>query len=321
MTDTRHDTGYEPFLEEFGRQLGEAACRPARQGRRSRAVACVCLLAALGAGVIAALGSAGKGGVGIVAQAEAALAPAGQLVRIIAVSHLEMRGGTSTELTGAEAESLGWNKPHTAEQWSASSPTRWRIATTIPTSSVAAAPLQCAYSNGSEETYNQGSSGNEVVVVPVSRGQDEGGEESSCTTQASGGLGTQVVAHIHAMLEAGQLRAVGKTTVDGREALRLIGQETPVRPQGTGPGVAWPVEYAVDPGTYAPMRFTIEMPGVNSFGNAGTLTEVTDVTVYEQVPLNEATAGLLRIKTTGTPVIRHAPNEYETRLAGQPPHG
>lgn len=239
---------------------GEAAVRPARQGRRSRAVACVCLLAALGVGVIAALGSVGKGGVDIVAQAEAALAPAGQLVRIVAVSHLEMRGGTSTELTGAEAESLGWNKPRTAEQWSASSPTRWRIVTTVPTSNLAAAPMQCAYSNGSEETYS-GSPANEMVVVPVSQGQDGGGEESPCTTQASGGLGTQVVAHIHAMLEAGQLRAAGKTTADGREALRLIGQETPVHPQGTHPGVAWPVEYAVDPGTYAPIRFTIEMPG------------------------------------------------------------
>jgi hypothetical protein len=209
----------------------------------------------------------------------------------VTVSQLEMRGGTHTEITGSEAESLGWNRPRTAEEWSASEPTRWRIATTIPTAtsegSIAAAPIQC-------------------------EGRDESSEESPCTTQVSGGLGTQPVAHIHTMLESGELKATGKATVNGREVLRLTGRET--RPQLTGAGPAWPIEYDVDPETYAPVRFTVEMVGANALGNTGTLTEVTNVTTYEQLPLNETTTGLLALKTTGMPVIRHGVNQYERRL-------
>jgi hypothetical protein len=234
----------------------------------------------------------------------------------VTVSQLEMRGGTHTEITGSEAESLGWNRPRTAEEWSASEPTRWRIATTIPTAtsegSIAAAPIQCAYSAGSEESYDQGFQTNEVEIVPVSKGRDESSEESPCTTQVSGGLGTQPVAHIHTMLESGELKATGKATVNGREVLRLTGRET--RPQLTGAGPAWPIEYDVDPETNAPVRFTVEMVGANALGNTGTLTEVTNVTTYEQLPLNETTTGLLALKTTGMPVIRHGVNQYERRL-------
>jgi hypothetical protein len=312
---------YERFLEDMGDRLDRAGNRRASQLRRRRRIATGSLaLFVVVSGIFLVIGN-GAGRVDVVAQAAAALAPTDQILRIVTTSHLEMRGGTHPEVTGSEAESIGWNKPRTAEQWSASAPVRWRIATTIPTStaagSVTAAPIQCAYSNGSEETYNQAFQGNELIIVPVSKGQDESSQESSCTTQVPGGLGTRPVAHIHSMLEAGQLKLVGKGTVNGREVLRLTGHETRLQPRNAGSGAAWPVEYAVDPATYAPVRFTVEMVGANALGNAGTLTEITDVTTYEQLPLDETTTALLSIKTAGNPVIRHDLNQYEKRLGAE----
>ncbi len=309
---------YERFLEQMGAQLDQAASRRASQLRRRRRVATGGIaLCAVVAGVALVIGGS-TGRVDVVAQAEAALAPTGQVLRLVTVSQLEMRGGTHAEITGSEAESLGWNKPRTAEQWSGSDPTRWRIATTIPTAtsagSVAAAPIQCAYSAGSEETYDQGLQTNEVVIVPVSSGQDESSQESPCTTQVSGGLGTQPVAHIRTMLESGALKAAGTATVNGHEVLRLTGQETRPQVSGAGPAASWPAEYDVNPETYAPVRFTVEMVGANALGNAGTLTEVTEVTGYEVLPLIEATAGLLSLRTTGNPVVRHGVNQFEKRL-------
>ena len=309
---------YERFLEQMGAQLDQAASRRASQLRRRRRVATGGLaLCAVVAGVALVIGGS-TGRVDVVAQAEAALAPTGQVLRLVTVSQLEMRGGTHAEITGSEAESLGWNKPRTAEQWSGSDPTRWRIATTTPTAtsagSATAAPIQCAYSAGSEETYDQGLQTNEVVIVPVSSGQDESSQESPCTTQVSGGLGTQPVAHIHTMLASGALKAAGTATVNGHEVLRLTGQETRPQVSGAGPAASWPVEYDVNPETYAPVRFIVEMVGADALGNAGTLTEVTEVTGYEELPLTEATAGLLSLKTTGNPVVRHGVNQFEKRL-------
>jgi hypothetical protein len=323
MTEASHEVEtqgdeYERFLRDMGDQLEQAEHRRASQTRgRQRIATGVLALGVVVAGAVLLVGGGG-GRVDVIAQAEAALAPTGQVLRIATISHLEMRGGTHPEVTGSEAESLGWNKPRAAEEWSASGPTRWRIATTIPTStragSVTAAPIQCAYSNGSEENYNQAFLTNELVVVPVSKGQDESSEESSCTDQVSGGLGTEPVTYIGSMLASGQLHLIGKGTVNGREVLRLTGSEPRPRLTSVSSGGAYPVEYDVEPETYAPVRVTVEKVGVDALGNAGTLTEITDVTAYERLPLNETTAGLLRIETTGHPLIRHQLNQYEQRL-------
>jgi hypothetical protein len=317
MTDTEtQDDEYGRFLEDFGKQLNHGKQRAEQLRSRRRIATGGLALAAIAAAIVAVASTSG-GRVDVVAEAEAALAPPGQLLRIVTTSRLEMRGGTQTEITGHYAESLGWNKPRVAEEWSASTPTRWRIATTIPTAtaqgSMPAAPLQCAYSNGNEETYNQGFQTNELNIVPVTKGQDEASEESPCTDQTSSGLGTQPEEHIHSMLEAGQLRPAGTGTVNGRAVLRLTGQQTqPQLKTANNSGIPpWPVEYDVDPETYAPVRFTVEKVGANTFGNTGTLTEVTDVTTYEQLPLNESTTALLGIKTTGNPIVHHGPNQYE----------
>jgi hypothetical protein len=317
MTDEEtQDDEYGRFLEDFGTQLNHGRRRAGQLRNRRRITAGGLALAVIAAAIIALTSSSG-GRVEVVAEAEAALAPPGQLLRIATTSRLEMRGGTQAEVTGHDAESLGWNKPRVAEEWSASMPKRWRIATTIPTAtthgSVPAAPLQCAYSNDSEETYNQGFQTNELNIVPVTKGQDEASEESLCTDQVSSGLGTEPEQHIQSMLEAGQLKPAGTSSVNGRAVLRLTGRQTQPRLKSANSSSvpAWPVEYDVDPETYAPVRFTVEKVGTDTFGNTGTLTEVTDITAYEQLPLNDSTTALLGIKTTGNPIIHHGPNQYE----------
>jgi hypothetical protein len=317
MTDTENrEDQYRRFLGDFGEQLEHGRRRAWQLRSRRRVTTGGLALAAITAVGIALAGTSG-GRVDVVADAEAALAPPGQLLHIVTTSRLEMRGAAHTEVTGHDAESLGWNQPRTAEEWSASMPTRWRIATTIPTAtakgSMPAAPLQCAYSNDSEATYNQGFQVKELDIVPVAKGQDEASEESPCTDQTSRGLGTEPEEHIDSLLEAGQLQPAGTSTVNGRVVLRLTGEQTESKLEAASDSSIppWPVEYDVDPETYAPVRFTVEMVGTNTFGNAGTLTEVTEVTAYEQLPLNESTSSLLDIKTTGNPIIHHGPNQYE----------
>ena len=67
---------------------------------------------------------------------------------------------------------------------------------------------------------------------------------------SNGPLGTDPVAGIRSMLAAGQLHDAGSGTVDGRAIRRLVGEELS-RPQGFAHS-PWPVEYDVDPTTYAP---------------------------------------------------------------------
>jgi hypothetical protein len=307
-----NDGDYARFLADFGAQLAEGGHSKASQARRRRRIALAAVALGVVLGVVAVAVDTGGGRVNVLAQAEAAIAPAGQVLHLVTTSHLELRGANGAQITGSEAESLGWSQPRVAETWSSSSPTRWRIATTIPTSSAqgstTAAPIQCAYLDGSEEIYNQALQPNEIDIVPASAAQDGASQESPCTAQVSGGLGAEPLASLHAALQAGGLHSADTTTVDGRPALRLVGQVT------SSTGAPWPVEYDVDPITYTPLRFTVEMVGVDTLGNPGTLTEVTDVSAYEQLPVNETTTALLKIKTSGAPVVRHGVNQFQERL-------
>ena len=121
---------------------------------------------------------------------------------------------------------------------------------------------------------------------------------------SNGPLGTDPVAGIRSMLAAGQLHDAGSGTVDGRAIRRLVGEELS-RPQGFAHS-PWPVEYDVDPKTFAPVRFTVEQVGTSIPGNSGTPTDVVDVNAYEELTLNEATASLLSIRVSGSPTIHRS---------------
>lgn len=296
MTETRDDTGYERLLEDFGQMLQEAEARPARRRRRRPPRAAVAALALAGilAGTLLFTGAGGGGRLDVVAQAKAALEPVGHVVHLVTTSYMEMRGGSQAEIVGPEAEN---NTPRVAERWSASEPTRWRIAATVPfvTADGGSHPeeTQLAYAGGTEELYLQS-----LNRLQTTSGVSEDGARVSLH---DGPLGADPVARIHSLLEAGQLHNAGSGTVDGHPVERLLGDELGSPPGGSP--VPWPVEYDVDPNTYAPVRLTVEEVGMRFPGNTGTPTQVVEVNTYKQLPLNETTLSLLSIHPAGSPVV------------------
>src|ERR1700733_3818614 len=272
MTETCYDSGYERLLEDFGQSLQEAETRGAGGLHRRRRVASVgFVLAGITAGVLLLTGVGGGGGVDVVAQAEAALAPLRPVVHLVT--------------------------PGVAERWSATQPTRWRVAATVPSVTAQGThpeQVQRSYGGSTEEIYLQS-----LNTLEITTGIGGDGLQGS----SSGPLGTDPVARIRSMLEAGQLHDTGSGTVGGRVVSRLVGEE--LSPPSGAPHAPWPVEYDVEPNTYAPVRFTVEEVGTNFPGNAGTPSEVVEVNTYEQLPLNEATAALLSIHPTGSPTVVH----------------
>jgi hypothetical protein len=309
MTETREDIRYELLVEGFGRELRQAETRLHRRRRRRRRAAIGGLVpAAIVAGALIVTGSGGGGRLDVVAQARAALAPVGRIVHLITTSHLEMRGGSHTELVGPEAEK---NTLRVAEQWSTSKPTRWRIASVVPIVSVhgtSSGSVQLSYADGTERLYVQS-----LNTLDVRSGVNEGAARESLS---EGSLGAEPIPRIRALLEAGRLRDAGSGTVDGRVVRRLVGKE------GRGVGsTPWPVEYDVDPATYAPVRFTVEEIGTSIPGNAGVPTAVIDVGTYEELPLDRASEALLTISPTTAPTVHRYTStgaQVRKRLATEP---
>jgi hypothetical protein len=298
MTETSHDTGYERLFEDFGQMLREAETLGARRQRgRRRAAAGALALAVVAAGALMLMGAGGGGRLDAVAQAKAALEPLGHVVHLVTTSRVEMRGGSQAEIVGPEAED---NMPRVAERWSASQPTRWRVAATVPfvtTQGTHPEQLQLAYADGIEEVYLKS-----LNTLDIRSGVSE---DSTQVRLQDGPLGADPVAHIRSMLEAGQLHDAGSGTVDGHAVERLVGNElSPSRGQAHPP---WPVEYDVDASTYIPVRLTVEEVGMSFPGNTGTPTQVVEVDTYEQLPLDDQTASLLSIHPAGNPTVtRHS---------------
>jgi hypothetical protein len=323
MTETRHDTGYDRLMEDFGQQLQEAETRPAG-GQRRRVAAGALVLAGIAAGTLMLTGAGGGGRLDVVAQAEAALAPVGHVLHLITTSHMEMRGGSQAEIVGPEAEA---NSPRVTERWSTSQPTRWRVASAVPivtAHGTSTGSVQMSYGGGAEEHYIPS-----LNTLDIRTGVSAEGPRVSLS---DGPLDTDPVARIRSMLEAGQLHDAGSGTVDGHAVQRLVGEElnAPLGP----PHPPWPVEYDVDPETYAPVRFTVEEVGMSFPGNTGTPTQVVDVNTYEELPLNETTAALLSIYPVGNPTVtvhhdqntnaqsaRHAAHDQRPTRGRQAPGG
>jgi len=297
MTEMRH-IGYEQLLEDFGQRLEEAAARrPGGQRRRRAAAGALVLPGIVAIGLLLAGGGGGRR-LPFVAQARAALAPAGQVVHLVTTSHMEMRGGAQAEIVGPEAEQ---NAPRVSDEWSASQPVRWRIASVVPivtAHGTFAGPVQLSYGDGTEELYVQ-----PLNTLDIRTGVSGGGPRTSL---AEGPLGAEPVPRIRSMLEAGQLREAGGGTVNGHAVERLVGAESQKGGSRRSAHAPWPVEYDVDPKTFAPVRFTVEQVGTSIPGNSGTPTDVVEVSRYEELPLNEATASLLSIRVSRSPTIHRS---------------
>ncbi|HEY5195491.1 MAG TPA: hypothetical protein VIJ51_00530 [Solirubrobacteraceae bacterium] len=280
--------GYERLLDDFGRRLDAAVGRPARRLRPRRA--------ALGGLVVCCVAAAGLVGAGIgggvrldvVGRAQAALSPPREVIYLVTSASLRRLGEPSAK-----------EPPAVTRQWSTAAPERWRIATSTgeatvvgPHGSVRGAE-QFSYADGTAEYYAVRRNFLDVTT---------GIRNATATAPLSAGLGTDPVIRLRAMLAARQLHDGGSAVVDGRIVRRLVGE----LPRGTNP--AWPVEYDVDPRSFAPVRVTTRMRTVSPAApQIGTEILIETVDAYKRLPLNAATAELLRIKPTGTPTVyRHS---------------
>jgi len=294
MIETGHH-GYDRLLEDFGRELDGGAARHAatRRNRRSASAAALAL-AGFGAGVLLLIGAGSRAQLDPVAQARAALAPAGQIVHLVTTTHIETKGHP------------GGGATSTSAQWSASDPPRWRVAFSIPTPTttphgkpvgnldgLVTGPMQISYGEGTEENYSQ-----QPNTLEVTSGLRDDGSHAA----PHGPLGVEPVATVRSLLAAGKLHDAGRGTVNGRAVRRLVGAE----PRGSNP--PWPVEYDVNPRTDAPVRVRIEAPRAAQPAGIGVPVIVLDIDSYQRLPLNSSTASLLKIQPIGNPTVyrRHA---------------
>jgi hypothetical protein len=279
--------GYERLLDDFGRRLDVAVGRPARRLRPRRAAAAGLALSCAAAAGLVGAGIGGGVRLDVVGRAQAALSPPREVIYLVTTARLRRLGEPSAK-----------EPPAVTRQWSTAAPERWRIATSTGEATVAGphgsvrGAEQFSYADGTAEYYAVRRNLLDVTT---------GIANATATAPLSAGLGTDPVIRLRAMLAAHQLHDGGSAVVDGRTVRRLVGE----LPRGTNP--AWPVEYDVDPRSFAPVRVTTQMRTVSPAApQIGTEILIETVDAYKRLPLNAATAELLRIRPTGTPTVyRH----------------
>ena len=287
MTETHEDTGYERLFEDFGQMLAEAeaAARARRRRRRRPRAAAAALALALAGILVGALlltGAGGGGRLDVVAQAKAALAPPGQVVHLVTTSHMEMRGGSQAEIVGPEAED---NAPRVAERWSASEPTRWRIAATVPFVTADGAhpeETQLAYAGGTEELYLQA-----LNRLQITSGVSEDGARVNLH---DGALGADpVLTSTRCWKRAARRRSDRQRP----RVERLLGEEL-----GSPPWVSGAVGQYARPRHLRPRSLTVEESTRSRNRHAILVVSNT----YEQLPSTNDVA-LLSIHPAASPVV------------------
>ena len=304
MTDER----LERYLDDFGRTLKNAGAktpsssrrRQPRWGRGRRAMtgAWMALAAAVVLVVLLSLPEGGRR-LDVVAEARAALGQPGQLL------HLVVR---QSILPPPGAKHVGVPPPSIWEQWSTSTPPRWRLAFSYPdpkqhpgTGTVGDAhgpivgPVQFAYADGVQSTYYQ----QRNTVRRISGYADNG---PAAQVPGATPLGNDPIATMRGMLSRHQLRDAGTATVAGRTVLRLLGERT--RRFGKQ-AVTTTVEYDVAPDTFAPVQARVEVafpfpaPGRPARYPSTVLRFLT----FERSPLTPANRRLLEIQPVGRPTV------------------
>lgn len=307
------DDAYERYLDDFGRQLEQAAAdvRPAPRRRVRLAIATAAVTAVAVAVLLATL-LAPSGGrrLDVLAEARAALSPRDEILHII------IRQSSELPRTPPRGVHFAPSSPQTIEQWSATRPLRWRLVTTYPGSSRAGGSVFDSYGRivgrvqtsrapGVAATYVERRKRIRVVTGLSERVSPPG--------IVPPGTSSDPLTTIRAALADGRLRAAGVVRANGREVRRLTGV---LSRQHGGRRVI----YDVDPETSVPVTARVFMPvGSRSGGTRTTVVVVIRFLRYEHLPLNAETEGLLDIQASPrTPTTRmtaaEARREAERRL-------
>jgi hypothetical protein len=293
------DDPLKRYLDDFGRQLDQAATAPVPR-RRLRPRPIIALAGGLTSAVllIPTLLAGAPGGssrLDLVAQARAALTPSGVLVHTIVTQHAEVLPGHRDVHVSAPAQ--------TTEQWSMANPPRWRIAFSYPDPKAhpgagrvgdahgpIVGPVQFVHAGDSEFTYYQ-----QRNTLRIVRGLPPG---TGSAIPGPTPLGNDPIATLRAMLQTGRLHDAGTSTVQGRQVRRLVG--TTQRTFGKK-RITTAVEYDVDPDTFAPVAARIELPF--PFDDGPAVAVVLRFRRFETLPLTAQTRRLLEIHPVGHPKI------------------
>ena len=290
------------YLDDFGGRL--AGAPPARR-RPRRIIVAICgaaMTAVLAALVLSASGER----LDPVAEARAALAPAGDIVYMKITSKHHSPTANSVP------------PPRTAELWSARDPLRWRFVETIPRPSRraggmadASGPIfgrsELSYGEGEQRAYLA-----ERDVLTVTTGYGDGSSAARIPSLLGAGAGDPQ-SDLRAMLADGKVTDEGERQVGGRTIRRFVSVRR--RDAANDPAIVWRLVYDVDPDTFAPLegRISLRFPGREP---APRITTVMHVDAYERIPLDATTAKLLEIRTTPrTRVVTRTARQLRERAA------
>lgn len=309
---------YDRYLSDFGERLEAAAPPPPHRRRGWVAGAMIGAAAIVALALLLAAPSSDKK-ISVVAEARAALPTSDELVHFAMVS--------TNSLVDADAaaqerfDEFARKFPHAFggqryfEQWSAGN--RWRVA--VPTGRVdpklfagepyypgfavsdgelqrigltdeVVGPTQEAYGNGIDSLYIQ----RRDVIIRANLGEAGWDEEQVgsfpggiYTGAAMGFLGSDPVTMLRKRLDSGDLRDAGTAEVDGRSVRRLV--------HGS-------FEYDVDAETFEPVRVR-ELSNWGPDNHPATLATDADFEVFETLPLDSETEGLLKIDAPPTTTV------------------
>ena len=286
------------YIDDFGTRLSDAA--PA--GSRRRAPRRRVVLAAAGAVLAAGLLAAGLGTSGDrldpVAEARAALDPAGEIIymRITSTPFAERANSVPPA--------------QTTEQWSALDPPRYRFVQTVPrrrgsqggqydAHGPVSGRIEISYADGAQRTYIA-----DRDTLSVVRGYSDQGSAARAPSLLGTGSGN-LQTDLGSMLADGDVSDQGERRIGGRTVRRLViehrspraGAAAKSKQPGGRSEVVRRLVYDVDPDTFEPLQgtFTITLPGRPQAIRIGTRMHVD---AYKRIPLTATTAALLRIQTT-----------------------
>lgn len=295
------DDPYERYLDDFGRELERAAARtapkPVRR-RRLRLAVATAATAAIAATIttVSLLAPSGDQRLDVLAEARAALAPRGDILHTVVRTSVTLPKGHPDWMRS-------WSGGQQIEQWSTTSPRRWRTrispvgggGTYVAGSAALTGAFQTAYANGRETSYAE--SRGRVVIRPIPPAHAAG----RVPGQLPGGRPDPVAA-VRAFLARGALHDRGTATVDGRRLRRLSGT---VRVAG---GVLLRLECFVDPTTFVPALARVQRVGA-AMRRTRRWTPISVVRFVrvERLPLTPANERLLRIEPPSGAAVLRAP--------------
>ncbi|MDO8212726.1 hypothetical protein [Conexibacter sp. CPCC 206217] len=304
--DPERDGGQAPPIGPLLARLGEdpEPARPGRPRRPSR-VAVAVTLACLAAVAIVAVAVGGSGGDDRRDGTAVHDVPAAGSVIVHTIARTRVfqpDGRPVRQVMGSvDGRSIG-TMDGPVERWSATAPNRWRqIQRFLPSGRMPGGTDERAYADRVERMRMPWQPGVTVRRAGSGDGLGAGVGPGAPASRVLLAGTTDPRAAVRRMLDSGEAEADGEVTRGGRRLLRLVATTAARRPKPRAYIPATRTVYLIDAETHAPVeveRFSGRpwRPGTRPRGAPDLAGPVFRTTYesYEQLPLNDETAPLLR---------------------------